>query len=56
VKLCGLPVVAGEFAVAEALAVSVHVPAPTYVTVFPDTVHTLLVLELTDSVGEPFPE
>jgi len=56
VKLCGLPVTAESSVVAVALAVSVHGPTPTKLTTPFDTVHTAVVLEVTDSVGAPMPE
>jgi hypothetical protein len=56
VKLCALPVTAASAVVAVALALSVQVPTPTKLTELPDAVHTLVVLDATDSVGDPVPE
>jgi len=56
VKLCGLPVTAKSSVVAVALAVKVQGPTPTKLTMPLDTVHTPVVLEVTDSVGAPAPE
>ena len=53
VKLCVGPSAALNFVPAATLAFSVQVPMPTTVTVFPDTMHTEGVDEVTEVVPSP---